>query len=540
MVLNNLYFAAASLSSGFRLILVCLALLWAYDLNLYTAIVLNIAVDETIVYGRPTVALALTPMFGLAARRKERWAIGLSRQATFQTLALVAIGGYFVLVSLASRLFDLTSLGLNIDVKTLAYIIAVGSMMSISLSPRSRIWLKSAVTKSLFVHKYDYREEWLRFNATINGGRLTDLAPEQRAIKAVADVMGCTKGRLLLSNSSGELREIANYNWPADASLDGLELTAASVQAMTSQSIVIQFNNTVNAQISVPDALKHMVGAWIGVPLIRSNALIGIIVLNPPYLHSELDWEDFAILKVLGQQIATYLTDAQSERELEQARQFDEFNRRFAFIVHDIKNVVSQLTMVAVNAETHSQNPKFQVAMMTTLRNSVEKMNTLLLRLSDHHDKGELSLETIDVIALLNDVVAARQSQHPLETDFPPTFSAIGDRRDLQIALEHLIQNAIEASPRGAPVHLRLIENGRYAEIQITDCGHGMSAEFVRNQLFKPFSSTKLNGFGIGAGEARDLIERMKGKLSVRSAEGSGSSFFIRLEKSIAIEEELH
>ena len=538
VLLNNLYFAATSLSSGFRLILICLALSWAYDLNLYTALVLNIPVGETIVYGRPSVALALAPMFGLAARRKERWAIGLSRQATFQTLALVAIGGYFVLVSLASRFFDLTSFGPNIDVRALAFTVAIGSILFVALSPRLRIWLKSAVTKSLFVHRYDYREEWLRFNATINGGRLTDLAPEQRAIKAVAEVMGCTKGRLLLASPSAELREVASYNWPADASMDGLELTSAGIQAITSQSTVIQFNSTGDKLILVPDTLKHLDDVWIGVPLIRVNVLIGIIVLNEPHLHRELDWEDLAILKVLGQQIATYLTDAQSERELEQARQFDEFNRRFAFIVHDIKNVVSQLTMVTVNAEIHGQNPKFQVSMMTTLRNSVDKMNTLLLRLSDHHDKGELSLESIDVAALLRDVVAGRQGQHPLESDFPPTLNAVGDRRDLQIALDHVLQNAIEASPHRTPVHIRLIDNERYAEIEITDYGLGMSAEFVRNQLFKPFSSTKLNGFGIGAGEARDLIERMKGRMTVRSVEGSGSSFFIRLEKNVVIEEE--
>ena len=410
--------------------------------------------------------------------------------------------------------------------------------MFIALSPRSRIWLKNVVTKSLFVHRYDYREEWLRFNATINGGRLTDLAPEQRAIKAVADVMGCTKGRLLLAGSSDELREVASYNWPNDALIDGLELTLARIQNMVLKSTVIQFNDTDDDQIALSDALKRLADVWIGVPLIRANALIGVIVLNQPHLHRELDWEDLAILKVLGQQIATYLTDAQSERELEQARQFDEFNRRFAFIVHDIKNVVSQLTMVVVNAETHGQNPKFQVAMMTTLSNSVKKMNTLLLRLSDHHDKGELLLESIDVSALLRDVVAGRQGQHPLESNFPPTLNAIGDRRDLQIALDHVLQNAIEASPPGTPVRICLSDNHRYAEIEITDYGPGMSAEFVRNRLFKPFSSTKLNGFGIGAGEARDLIERMKGRMTVQSVEGSGSSFFIQLQKNVVIEEE--
>lgn len=533
VMLNNLYFSANSISSGFRLILICLAISWAYDLNFYTAMVLNLSISESVVYGRPTIVLMLAPVFALAARRKERWAIGLSREATFQTLALIAIGAYFVFVVVAARFVGLTSPGLMMNNRLIVVTIAITIVTVVVFSRRFRIWLKYAVTKTLFVHRYDYREEWLRFNATINGGRLSDLVPEQRAIKAIADVMGATGGQAFLSAASGRFCKVAHYNWPSEVEGGDVEFTLSTINALTSQSVVIQFDRGADTQIVVPDAMLRLDGAWIGVPLVRASTLIGVIVLNRPLLYRELDWEDLAILKVVGQQIATYLTDAHRERELEQSRQFEEFNRRFAFIIHDIKNVVSQLAMVSVNAETHGQDPKFQAVMMTTLRNSVEKMNVLLARLSEHHDKTELSLALIDLTALVQEIATARQGQHPLEVEVPSTLNAIADRRDLQIALDHLVQNAIEASPEGAPVYLGLRNDNGVAEISISDSGAGMSAEFIRHQLFKPFSSTKLNGFGIGAGEARDLIERMNGEVSVRSGEGSGSSFFIRLRTSV-------
>lgn len=538
VMLNNLYFSANSISSGFRIIIICLAISWSYDLNFYTAMVLKLSISDSVVYGRPTIVLILAPIFALAARRKERWAIGLSREATFQTLALIAIGAYFVFVAVAARFVGLASPGLMMDSRLIVIIIAIALVTIVVFSRRFRIWLKHAVTKTLFVHRYDYREEWLRFNATINGGRLSDLVPEQRAVKAVADVMGATRGQAFLSTASGKFCRVAHYNWPSEVESEEVEFALPDIKALTSQWMVIQFDRSTHNRIAVPDALLRLDGAWIGVPLLRANALIGIIILGKPLIHRELDWEDVAILNVVGQQIATYLTDAHSERELEQSRQFEEFNRRFAFIVHDIKNVVSQLAMVSVNAETHGQDPKFQTVMMTTLRNSVEKMNALLSRLSGHHDKAELSLILIDLTVLIQEIATARRGQHPIEVEALPTLSAIGDRRDLQIALDHFVQNAIEASPEGAPVYLGLRNDNDVAEISISDTGAGMSGEFIRNQLFKPFSSTKLNGFGIGAGEARDLIERMNGEVSVRSVEGSGSSFLIRLRTSVSNREE--
>ena len=65
--------------------------------------------------------------------------------------------------------------------------------------------------------------------------------------------------------------------------------------------------------------------------------------------------------------------------------------------------------------------------------------------------------------------------------------------------------------------------------IEVIDSGEGMSPEFVRSRLFKPFVSTKPGGFGIGAYEARELVRAMRGRLDVESREGLGSRFTIRL-----------
>ena len=96
-------------------------------------------------------------------------------------------------------------------------------------------------------------------------------------------------------------------------------------------------------------------------------------------------------------------------------------------------------------------------------------------------------------------------------------------------ALAHLVQNAIDASPNGAAVRMRCGRRGGEAAIEIVDRGEGMSADFIRTRLFQPFASTKENGFGVGAFEARSLIAAMGGRIEVDSREGEGTRFRITL-----------
>src|SRR5690606_3473343 len=100
------------------------------------------------------------------------------------------------------------------------------------------------------------------------------------------------------------------------------------------------------------------------------DRLVGAVLLARPEIGRQLDWEDFDLLRIVGRQVASYLAEAQSQEALSEARRFDEFNRRFAFIMHDIKNLVSQLSLVARNAERHADNPEFRVDMVATLKNS--------------------------------------------------------------------------------------------------------------------------------------------------------------------------
>jgi len=99
----------------------------------------------------------------------------------------------------------------------------------------------------------------------------------------------------------------------------------------------------------------------------------------------------------------------------------------------------------------------------------------------------------------------------------------------LEQALVHLVQNAIDASGAGMTVFLDVTGDSIHGQIEVIDAGTGMSPEFIRTGLFKPFVSSKPGGFGIGAFEAREMVKAMGGRVAVESREGLGTRFAVIL-----------
>jgi putative PEP-CTERM system histidine kinase len=197
--------------------------------------------------------------------------------------------------------------------------------------------------------------------------------------------------------------------------------------------------------------------------------------------------------------------------------------------MHDIKNLVSQLSLVARNTERHADNPAFRADMIATLQSSVKKMNDLLARLSPGAARDIEPPRPIRVQPLLEGVVASKRHVHPIRSSGDPGLIASGNQAGLEQALAHLLQNAIDASAADEPIEVRCFESGGDVAIEVIDRGPGMSEEFVRTRLFQPFVSTKESGFGIGAFEARTLVQAMGGRLEVDSAVGEGTRFTIIL-----------
>jgi len=544
VLVHNVYGQAAPASrSHIRLASLGLALIWIYDLNLYTIAYLGSQSAHRLLDWRG-VAVALTvPLFAFATRDESGWRIRLSRAATFQSLSLLAICAYFALMAILAT--ALRGSGIDWSAALMIAVLAVMTVAAMVLLPsaRARGWAKVKLAKHLFEHRYDYRTEWLRFTETL--GRAGADAPPlaERIVKAFADVLDAPGG-LLLVDDAGALAVAANWSWP------GSNPTAASLQdsralwtEIEASGRIVEFEalrrgwaRAADKGLRLPSWMVADETVWVGVPLLHQQRLVGVVMLAAPEYRRPLDWEDFDLLRTAGNQAASSLAEAMGQEALANAHRFEEFNRRFAFILHDIKNLVSQLSLLARNAERHADNPDFRADMVATLQSSVGKMNELLARLAPHSQARVQRLEQQPLRPILNSAIAGKRRDRDVQLLGDASLSAQVDATALEQAVGHLLQNAVDASS-GTPVTVRVTADDANVTIAIADKGVGMDGDFVRNRLFQPFASTKPGGFGIGAFEARSLINAMGGQLSVDSRPGRGTTFTICLPAARAAHE---
>jgi putative PEP-CTERM system histidine kinase len=356
-------------------------------------------------------------------------------------------------------------------------------------------------------------------------------------VKAFADILEAPGGVLLSAEPSGATSAAAAWNWPERMRLGGdVERSRRFWAELEQQGRILELDayrhgwgGPRDLSLAIPQWIVGDDSAWVGVPLIHHERLFGLVLLAAPEYRRALDWEDFDLLRTAGRQAASSLAEAQTQDALSNARRFEEFNRRFAFILHDIKNLVSQLSLLSRNAERHAENAEFRADMIATLKGSVGKMNDLLARLSPQAQARSSRTQPQPLRPILSSAIAAKRRDHDVRLSGDSALWAMADAQALEQAIGHLLQNAVEASAPDAPVLVRVEAQGEEVAVTVTDHGCGMDADFIQSRLFQPFVSTKAGGFGIGSFEARALIAAMGGRLSVDSAPGRGTSFTIIL-----------
>ncbi len=535
VLLHNLYVGAAPHARlRLRWATLALAVLWGFDLNLYAIAYLGNSWPVELAALRGLIVVALSILMTLAgAKGQENLRFRPSRQVTFQSVSLLVIGGY--LAAMIAGAQWLSYVGGNFSrLMQFGFLFAAIALALLLLPSRKlRGWTKVMLAKHLFQHRYDYRAEWMRFTRTMAKGSGPVLPLEERAVQAIADIADSPGGLLLVPDESGDLMLAARWQWP----LIDVPAKAMSPEAglfFEQTGLIVDLDDLRSGRAVrgedaiIPQWLCADLRAWAVVPLIHER-LTGLIVLARPTPARGFDWEDFDLLRVAGQQLASYLAEHALQTALAEANRFDDFHRRIAFVMHDIKNLASQLSLLVRNAELHAEKPEFRADMLVTLRNSAEKLNTLLARLSRYVSDGSDRLTSVDVAAVAQRVAAQFRASYPVALGQLQPCRATANEEALEQVLVHLVQNAIDASAGEAPVVIALSVDGPSAVIEVVDSGSGMSPEFIRTQLFKPFVSTKQGGFGIGAFEASELVKAMRGKLDVESREGLGSRFIIRL-----------
>ncbi|WP_310498429.1 XrtA/PEP-CTERM system histidine kinase PrsK [Sandarakinorhabdus sp.] len=536
---HNLYIGSdVGTRNGLRLLAIALAGLFLYDLNFYTLAFLLPPASPDLYNIRGAVDTLVVPLLIFATR--DSWLRGarVSRQVVFQSVAFSGVGFYLIAMSVLAYGLKLVGgdWGALLQVTFLSAMVIAGAV--VLFSPRSRAWLRVQIAKNFFRYKYDYRHEWLRFIATVSQpGDAAGLTG--RVVQAVCTVVDSPGGALLVPEDDA-MHTLAQWQLGGSDILP-LPLGSPLIRYLADGPRIIDLDGLRAGDaeyegLECPGWLVADRRLWLLLPVIHIETLVGVLIIRQSLVPRPLNWEDFDLLKTLGRQAGSYIAESASQSALADAQRFEEFNRRFAFILHDIKNLVSQLSLVARNAERHADNPAFRADMVATLQSSVGKMNSLLGWLSQRAGTaGEGALRPVPLGLLLRQLVRSRAAGHAgLSLDLPKDQSAdalviSGDAGRIEQLFAHLLQNAMDASAPDAPISLTVRTTASEVIVTLADRGHGMSARFIRQELFQPFRSTKPDGFGIGAYEAREIARSHGGRLEVASQEGEGTTFTVIL-----------
>lgn len=515
------------------------AMLWAYEVNVQ---LIGALTGETASMLRdllPAVALLTLPAYVVAALDTGRDRMRLSRTAATRTLILLGGAIYLIVIALTGAVARVVGGDYAELAQTISLAVALGAGGLLLASSRSRAWLSVMISKHFFEHRYDYRAEWMRFTATLGqipGQEARDGDDDRnlyrRVAKALAELTGSPGALLMLPGVSGGFRIAEQWRWP-DGAVEEASFSLRSAFMLQETRHIVDLDAERRGQrsedLAIPDWLIADTRAWVVVPVLHFQRMIAIVVLHRPPVSRALDWEDLDVLRIAGQQAASYLAESQSQRALSESRRFDEFNRRFAFIMHDIKNLASQIGLLARNAERHADKADFRADMIGTLKISAGRLSDLLVRLSPRERGPAAEAGRTLVEPVLNEIAAEMRPRRALFVGCQAGLSAWADAGAIRQIVQHLVTNAVDASASDTPVQVVAVAEQGRVRIDVIDQGCGMTREFIRDELFKPFVSTKESGFGLGAFEALQIAQAMGGAIEVASEPGKGSSFTLWL-----------
>lgn len=512
-----------------------LGLLFAFDLFLYAQILILGIYSPEIQLSRSLVqvlALPFLTVFTLRNAFTER-PIQLSHSAALHSTAFIASGGYLVLMTLGA-LFIHRYAG---EWRTAAQVVflagAFAVLFLVLASGAARAKAKVLIGRHIFRSKYDFRAEWRKFTATLSGEE-RGIPFEMRVIKALADIVESTGGELWAKQGQ-TFRMLSTWNF--GSLTDDRSLYPKLFRRYMLAPDIIDIDAVrydLGATASEFKESRSFLRSWVLIPLSHRGEVVAWVVLGRPRAKRQLDGEDRELLSLAASQAASHLAEHQAMEALAETREFERFSRQYAFVVHDMKNLVSQLSLLLGNFHRHKDKPEFLEDMMETVGDAVGRMQDLIDRINAFKGEGGGSGKDrlVDLADLLKSEAAMGDAvpSHELEVAERAAEARVkADPERLRHVIAHLIGNAREAAGADGEVTVSLDLDEPFAVLEVSDNGPGMDVEFIQTKLFKPFRSTKSDGLGVGAFQCLDFAREAGGDLRVISSPGSGTTMRLLL-----------
>jgi putative PEP-CTERM system histidine kinase len=496
--------------------------IFAVRFYLLSQILLFHVVDRNSLLFR-TIAFIIGELFvavGLLRSDALRKDLTVSRHFLYRSVTVGLCGLYLFLAGAAGWLLNALGIPEAALLGTLVLFASVMGLAALVLSESLRWRIRRYISTHFYAEKYDYRQQWRTFTADLTA-RITLDGLATRLLQSVTETIGARKGALYLADDiEGSLRLHTMLNaGPLSKTLAATLEDFLGRQKAPEPRRVEDFGNGRSEQLLAG-------GLTLAVPLYTPGRLIGVLFVGAERTDADYTQEDFDLLATLGEQAASAIETVQLSERLAQSRAFEGFNRLSSFIIHDLKNSVSALSMLTQNARERFDEPAFRVDALKTLTRTVERMQKLVGRLSSRQAATEFEFESVLLEELVRDTVKSLPvaPMLRLEMVLEPAPFIRADTDAIQRVIQNLITNAAEAMDGEGTITVRVGTQDGLVACAVTDTGCGMSEEFIRISLFVPFQTTKKGGWGVGLYQARDIMTAHAGRIDVSSLEGRGTT----------------
>ncbi|HEX29154.1 TPA: hypothetical protein ENG04_03645 [Candidatus Poribacteria bacterium] len=452
--------------------------------------------------------------------------ITLSHPFIHRSYVLILTGAFLILLGFIGEIIRLIGAHLNYFIAFLSGFALLFAFIALLLIRSIKERVGRFIYRNIYGRSYDYRYEWDRFNRRmLSIQKISSFHPE--ALLSLMEPIGAERGAMI-DLGGGHARTATAIGMEVEPT----ELTDQFLDWIWRYGRPIRTDRIELEDESV-DYLRRK-GVRICVPIIAGGNFSSLALIGPSvkgYSHEELD-----LLETMAEQVGLVMENLSLRESLVEAEELNNFSKLAAFILHDLKNAGSMISMILQNARKNLDNPDFRADMLRTLEEAAGRIERLISRLSSPIKPETLQMIKADIrqvieraikssgvresdrIALIEDM-AGIDSLPPVEID----------PAEIEKVIYNLIINAAEAIEGEGRIRIAARSAGGFIEIEVEDTGCGMSERFIREELFKPFRSTKKKGLGVGLYQCKNIVEAHGGWIEVRSEIGRGTSFKVKI-----------
>ncbi|HNY64745.1 MAG TPA: PEP-CTERM system histidine kinase PrsK [Deltaproteobacteria bacterium] len=460
--------------------------------------------------------------------------IFVSRYVVYHSATLLIIGAYLIVMGLL--ILGVQRLGLELPYVWTGFLLFVVlfALAFLIVSKEAKARLRFFINTHFFANKYDYRREWGELS-----GYLSIAFNEKQIIHVTAQVIFDSMyiSELGIWIKDGPAFRCA-YGIPASLMNERIDEGEPLIRYLERNPYFLRKTPRTPGdglwETIVRDRSKFLDTKRIelAASMMVENRLIGFIAVGRENPGTPYGQDDIDLLTAIASQSSAALMSARFAQELAANKELDTFNRMSSYVLHDLKNAAGNLSLILQNAPNHMDNEEFRTDMLETISQTLDRIGKVMARLGAMPGRGDMAREEVRLAGLVEGLLAKlspRLQGIAVARAIEEDLSVVTDPDMLERAIENIIINATEAVRQDGRISISAHRDDGRVYIAVQDNGSGMTQEFIRDRLFKPFQTTKENGTGIGLWQVRNIVDGLGGTVEVKSSLAEGTCFTVAL-----------